>query len=69
MPRTNTGFKKSDVVRAIAGARAAGIAVARVEIDARNQRITIIAGDLATSSCVDLDTELAAFEARNEGHP
>ncbi len=60
-------FKKSDVERAIAGAVAAGIKIARVEVDAKNGRIIIVASDQSVEpSGDDLDAELAAFEARHE---
>jgi hypothetical protein len=69
MPRSNlTGVRKGDIQRAIAGARAAGIAVAKIEIDPTKKLITIIAGDPSASPTDDLDAELKAFEARNEGN-
>lgn len=67
MPRSSTVIKKGDVERAIAGARAGGIDIARVEIDKRDQRIIIFANDSGCSARTDLDVELAAFEARHEG--
>jgi hypothetical protein len=69
MPRSSTGVKKSDVERAVAGARAGGVVISRIEIDPKNQRIIIIAGDSTASPSGDLDAELAAFEARNEDKP
>lgn len=69
MPRTGFGIKKSDVERAISGAQAAGIKIARIEIDAKNGRIIVIANDHSmVASGDDLDIELAAFEARHESH-
>ena len=70
MPRSSlTGVRKSDIQRAIAGARAGGIAIAKIEIDQKHQLITIIAGDPSASPSDDLDAELRAFEARNESKP
>jgi len=70
MPRSSpTGVSKSDIQRAIAAARAGGIAIARIEIDPKKQLITIIAGDPSASPADDLDAELTAFEARNEDKP
>lgn len=67
MPRSGRGIRKSDVERAILGVKAAGLNIARVEIDPKHGRINIIAGDCqVVMSDDDLDAELAAFEARNE---
>lgn len=68
MPRSDTRIRKGDVERAIAGARAGGLCIEKVEIDARNQRIIIITGEASTRTNDELDAELAAFEARNEDH-
>lgn len=64
----NTGtIKKADIARAVLGARAGGISIARIEIDTKTGRIMIIAGEQSTPSGIDeLDQELAAFERHNE---
>lgn len=68
MPRTASSIKKLDVERAVLGAQAAGINVARIEIDPKSGRIIIVAGNASAEPVTnDLDAELAAFEARHEG--
>jgi hypothetical protein len=64
----NTGtIKKADIARAVSGARAGGISIAKIEIDTKTGRITIMAGECSTpSSNYELDQELAAFERHNE---
>jgi hypothetical protein len=66
--RSKRGFRQSDVTRAVRGARAAGIEIARVEIDPEGpqSKITIIAGKPESQTAEnDLDAELADFEARH----
>jgi hypothetical protein len=68
MPRAAAAFKRTDVERAVLGARAAGIAIERVEIDPKTGRIVIVArNEMANSIAADLDAELLAFEGRHEG--
>lgn len=42
--RTASHFKKIDVTRAIQAARAAGVEIARVEIDPKTGMIVVVAG-------------------------
>ncbi len=48
-------FRQADITRAVKGARAAGLSVAKVEVD--NGRITVIAatGEAATGPMSDLE--------------
>ena len=68
MSRSAQTFRQVDVSRALKGAAAAGIDVARVEID-RNGNIVLVAGKKAEFVLdpgeEDLDRELAELEARN----
>ena len=65
MARGKAKFTKSDVVRAIEGARAAGVDVCRVRIRiAPDGSIEIDAGGPGNGPGDDLDRELAEFEAR-----
>jgi hypothetical protein len=65
MARARCTFKQSDLTRALKGARAAGVEVARIKI-AKNGTIEIDAGKPQEAAAVDdLDRELTAFEARN----
>ena len=67
MPRAAIAFKRSDVERAVLGARAAGIVIERIEIDPKTGRIVIVArNEAANSTAADLDAELLAFEERHE---
>jgi hypothetical protein len=66
--RRKRGFRAADVTKAIEGARAAGVEVARVEVDPEGPqcRITIVAGKPESQTAEnDLDAELAEFEARH----
>jgi hypothetical protein len=54
-------FKERDVVRAVRGAEAAGIKVARVDIEPNTGRISIVAAGTSTND-TELDRELAEFE-------
>ena len=70
MRRPST-FKKTDLTRATKAVLAAGVGVARVQVD-RQGTITIVPGEPPTGSGAgigvppdDLDRELADFEARH----
>jgi hypothetical protein len=65
MARGKLTFKKADVTRAVKAVTAAGVKVARIEVDTTG-KIVIIAGN-GGSPADDLDAELADFEARHEG--
>jgi hypothetical protein len=74
MARGPTTFRQRDVTAAIKAAGAAGLLVARVEID-KSGKIIIVTGtqqEQTTRQC-ELDQELADFEAKHEdraqGHP
>jgi hypothetical protein len=60
MPRRPTAFRQADVTRAVRAAKAAGIEVARVEIDPVSGKIVIVAGSPDTVNAGNcLDTWLA----------
>jgi hypothetical protein len=63
MARRPAAFRQRDVTCALRATQAAGVAVARIEID-RDGKIVIVAGaqPLMTD---DLDRELAEFEGRD----
>jgi hypothetical protein len=67
MARAPTTFRQRDVTAAIKAASAAGLLVARVEID-KSGKIVIVTGaqqeQITTQS--ELDRELAEFEAKHE---
>jgi hypothetical protein len=66
--RRRLAFRERDVARAIKGARAGGLEVARVEIDhsGPHSRIIVVAGKPESQTAEnDLDAELAEFEARH----
>jgi hypothetical protein len=63
MARKPCAFRQSDVTRAVRAAEAAGQKVARIEID-KDGKIVIVIGP-AEQQGNDLDSELAAFEARH----
>jgi hypothetical protein len=64
MARGRLTFKQADMTRAMRAATAAGIQVARVEVDNAG-KIVIIVGKPAGGAEDPLDAELAAFEARH----
>jgi hypothetical protein len=61
MSRAPSAFRQKDVTRAVKAVAAAGVSIARVEID-KTGKITIIAA-AAVKPENDLDQELAEFEA------
>jgi hypothetical protein len=63
MARGACNFRERDVARAIQGARAGGLSIARVLIDPNTGKIEVVAGESAgQDSSDDLDRELAEFE-------
>lgn len=67
MARAPLAFRQTDVTRAVKAVVAAGVEVARVEVD-KDGRIVVIAGKPAQSAPVaanDLDAELTEFEVRH----
>ena len=65
MARARCTFRQQDVTRAVKAIAAAGISIARVEID-KTGKITIIAATPAEAGQQDdLDLELQDWEARH----
>jgi hypothetical protein len=64
MPRAPSTFRQQDVTRAVKAVAAAGVHIARVEID-RAGKIVVVTRQSPTSQQDDLDQELAEFEARH----
>jgi hypothetical protein len=64
MPRSPSTFRQQDVTRAVKAVVAAGVGIARVEID-RAGKITIIATSSSADPSNDLDGELEEWEARH----
>jgi hypothetical protein len=62
MVRAASTFRQRDVTRAVKAVAAAGVSIARVEID-KAGRIVIVTGQSGPQD--DLDRELAEFEARH----
>lgn len=64
MARAQSAFRQVDLTRALKCAKAAGLAVARVELD-RDGKIVIVTAPrgAAPAPSDDLDRELEAFEA------
>ena len=64
MARGQFAYRKRDLTRAIQAARAAGVDIAKVEVD-RSGKITIIAARASAGGNGDeLDRELEEWEAR-----
>jgi hypothetical protein len=65
MARTPPPFRQGDVTRAIKAVVAAGVEVARVEIE--GGKVVVVTGRLSDGNKPnDLDRELAEFEARHD---
>ena len=64
MARAPSTFRQQDVTRAVKAVTAAGVHIARVDID-RAGKIVVVTQELPTSKQDDLDQELAEFEARH----
>jgi hypothetical protein len=64
MSRAPSTFRQQDVTRAVKAVAAAGVHIARIEID-RLGKIVIITGEVPPAAQDDLDRELAEFEAHH----
>jgi hypothetical protein len=64
MPRAPSTFRQQDVTRAVKAVAAAGVHIARIEID-KVGKIVIIAAEALHPAADDLDRELTEFEARH----
>lgn len=67
MARAPSTFRQQDVTRAVKAVAAAGVHIARIEID-KAGKIVIVPGkpqEPATAQEDELDQELADFEARH----
>jgi hypothetical protein len=69
MPRTPSTFRQQDVTRAVKAVAAAGVDIARVEIDSTGKIVIVTGKPLdATAPQDDLDRELQEWEAgRGQG--
>jgi hypothetical protein len=64
MARPPSTFRQADVTRAIRGAAAAGVDIARMRVEIAKDKIVIITTPEPVQD--DLDRELAAFQARHD---
>ena len=64
MARAPSTYRQQDVTRAIKAAVAAGVHIARIEVD-KAGKITIITGITSGQAGNDLDRELEEWEARH----
>jgi hypothetical protein len=65
MPRARAGFRQVDLARALKAAAAAGLKVARFEIDPTG-KLVVFSGDAPAPTPIDdLDAQLREFEARH----
>jgi hypothetical protein len=64
MARAPSTFRQQDVTRAVKAVAAAGVHIARVEID-RDGKIVVVAQQPPASQQDELDRELTEFEARH----
>ena len=64
MPRPAAGFRQTDLARAVRGAKAGGMKVARIEIDPSG-KIVLIAESHAAEPRADLDHWLEKQRARS----
>ena len=60
-----SNFRQQDVTRAIKGAVAAGVGIARVEIDKAGKIVIVAATATGANPQDDLDLELQEWEARH----
>jgi hypothetical protein len=64
MSRVPSTFKQADLTKAVKAVVAAGVDIARVEIDAAG-KIVIVAKSTEVTPVHELDRELAVWEARH----
>jgi hypothetical protein len=64
MPRAPSTFRQQAVTRAVKAVAAAGVHIARIEID-KAGKIVIIAAEALHAAVDNLDRELTEFEARH----
>jgi hypothetical protein len=67
MTRASSTFRQQDVTRALKAVTAAGVDIARIEIDKAGKIVIVTTNESQGGPAVqdDLDRELAAFEARH----
>jgi hypothetical protein len=68
MARASSTFRQQDVTRALKAVTAAGVDIARIEIDKAGKIVIVTTNEESQGGPAvqdDLDRELAAFEARH----
>jgi hypothetical protein len=65
MPRAPSTFRQQDVTRAVKAVAAAGVGIARVEIDSSGKIAIITTSGVEAGRGDDLDRELHEWEARH----
>jgi hypothetical protein len=65
MPRAPSTFRQQDVTRAVKAVAAAGVGIARVEIETSGKIIIVAGKPLVASPQNELDIELQQWEARH----
>jgi hypothetical protein len=67
MARASSTFRQQDVIKALKAVTAAGVDIARIEIDKAGKIVIVTTNESQGGPTVqdDLDRELAAFEARH----
>jgi hypothetical protein len=65
MARSRSTFRQQDVTRAVKAVVAAGVGIARVEIDNAGKIVIVSSTGLTAESQSDLDKELQEWETRH----
>ena len=65
MPRRPCTFRQQDVTRAVKAVVAAGVGIARVEIDKAGKIVIVSSTGLTSEPQSDLDKELQEWETRH----
>jgi hypothetical protein len=65
MPRAPSTFRQQDVTRAVKAVAAAGVGIARIEIDKAGKIVIVAAMAPLAEPSDDLDQELQEWEARH----